>query len=224
MDLPGWARHPYSFLRYLVPGFYLLALGGAFFPGPLSGAMFDNWVMQRHEGVAIIFLLSWALMLGVMMHLAYRVLRATVLGPPEAAPEALRGALLRAGVPADRLTRDQLRAVFEATAAERGLASRAAPAGEPVALELGYTACLALASAGGFLAAGQGGGALVSDNWHEAQGAAFLAAAVFFAASLRWRERQIALVELAAFPVEDPELVAAAARACQRIWGPPPAG
>jgi hypothetical protein len=90
-----------------------------------------------------------------------------------------------------------------------------------MSLELGYTACLALAATGGFLFAGQGAGPLVSVDWMAAQGGAFLGAAGLFIAFLRWRERQLAAAELAGFPVEDPETVAAAARACQRLWGPP---
>lgn len=218
MDAPRWLRQPYSFLRYMVAGFYILAFGAAFFPDVLNNSMFNLFIVQRHEGVAILFILFWALIIGVMMQLAFRVLRATVLQPPRAAQEALRSALQAAGVPADRLTRRQLRAVHRAAAADRGLADPTADG--RVGHELSYLACMALASTGGFLVAGLGRGALVSVNWPEAQGAVFIGAAFFFAGFLRWRESHLAMEELAAFPVEDPELVAAAARACHRLWWP----
>lgn len=218
MDAPPWLREPYSFLRYVVPGFFVLAFGAAFFPDTMNNGLFSLFIVQRHEGVAILFILFWALMIGVMMQLSYRLLRATVLRPPQSALEALRSALVRSGVPADRLTRGQLQAVYRASAAERGLGVR--PGQRHAGQELGYTGCMALASAGGFLVADLGGGPLVSVNWPEMQGAVFIAAAVIFAAFLRWREQQAATEELAAFPIEDPELVAAAARACHRLWVP----
>ncbi len=219
MELPQWFLEPFSFLRFVVPGFFMLALATAFFPQAVGNALDGMWVVNRHEGLAILVLLFWALIIGVMLNLSYRLMRETVLRPPHPAHDALREALVRAGLPADRLTRHQMRAVYGEASHVRGASDR--HGGERMSLELGYTACLALAAAGGFLIAGQGAGPLVSANWMAAQGGAFLGAAALFIAFLRWRERQLAAAELAGFPVEDPETVAAAARACQRLWGPP---
>jgi hypothetical protein len=86
MELPRWLMEPFSFLRFVVPGFFMLALAAAFFPQTIGNALGGMWVVNRHEGLAILVLLFWALIIGVMLNLSYRLMRETVLRPPPTRP------------------------------------------------------------------------------------------------------------------------------------------
>jgi len=225
MELPHWVREPYSFLRFMVPGAFLLALGTTFFPETLNAVFSDMFQLIRVQGAPVLILAMWALMMGTLQYLFLQVLRESVLRPRPVAQESLRRALARSGVPAERLTRAELEAVYGA-AAERAAdrpAVRAVRRTKNV-VEMSYCASLSLTLAGAFILAGRGSGPLVVQAFNEAQGAAFIGAGFVFCVLLWWRERALSVREAAAFPVEDPEVLAEAVRAVQRLWGPPQPG
>lgn len=182
MEWPGWVREPDMFLRYLIPGFMLLACAAAFFPQTLTDATRAVPVAANRSDLTALLWIFWAMMIGIVFHSFYQVVYEILLRPSPRPQDVVRRALERVALPGPPLRVQDLRALYAMTlsaAADEATLKWARQ--ETHRVHLGYQGSIIVAVVGLLIAAHPVPGPLVSVPWAPVQGVAMAIGAGAFA-------------------------------------------
>ena len=207
MELPGWVKDPYIFLRYLLPGFLFLGFSAAFFPRVLDGATRALTLAPSRSDLILFVWFSWALAIGLVSHAFYRVLYDTFLRPRPRHEVVVARTLAASMVPPPQLSSLELRTLYALAAGHfRDLSAQGWARREANLIHASYQTLIVLVFTGFFMMAMRPTGPLVSANWPEAQGAVFVVAGVTLGFVAVWRrDAYVQRAEIASIPWDGPE-------------------